>query len=333
MSRRTLSAILFLLYCLAWSIPAGADEVRLRNGDRLTGKVVKMDGGILKVTTDYGGEIKIDWSQVESLKTDQPMVIQLPEKEGPVLEEEERRITVTEVGTPGAMRLSEVEAINPPPTFRYKGTVNIGGNSTRGNTQTEAVNASTRWMVRYHRHRLNLEAKYNYGEADGEVTAQNSLANVRYDYFLSRKVFLKGRTLLEKDSFQNLQLRTTYGSGVGYQFVDTARLTLAAEVGAGYVNEDFRAGPTTRTATAQWGIQVEFQALSERVRVFHKHEGFRDFGGRRAVRILADQGIRISLNKHLYVNLEYDFRLNTEPATGRKTTDEAFIFGVGFEWE
>jgi hypothetical protein len=31
------------------------------------------------------------------------------------------------------------------------------------------------------------------------------------------------------------------------------------------------------------------------------------------------------------VNVEYDLRLNTQPAPGRQQVDQAYIFGVGYE--
>ena len=34
---------------------AWADELKLRNGDRLTGEVVKMEDNVLTFKTDYGG--------------------------------------------------------------------------------------------------------------------------------------------------------------------------------------------------------------------------------------------------------------------------------------
>ena len=49
-----------------------ADEVLLSNGDRLTGKISKMEDGILRLQTSYGGEIKITWSEVRSLKSETP---------------------------------------------------------------------------------------------------------------------------------------------------------------------------------------------------------------------------------------------------------------------
>ena len=47
--------------------------------------------------------------------------------------------------------------------------------------------------------------------------------------------------------------------------------------------------------------------------------------------LLADQGVRIFLNKHFFFSLEYDLRLNTQPAPGREKVDEAFIFAIGYQ--
>ncbi|MGH7233382.1 MAG: hypothetical protein ACREJU_18780, partial [Nitrospiraceae bacterium] len=45
--------------------------------------------------------------------------------------------------------------------------------------------------------------------------------------------------------------------------------------------------------------------------------------GDNALRITADQGIRVTFYKNLYVSFEWDYRLNTVPAPGRKKVDEA----------
>jgi preprotein translocase subunit YajC len=50
-----------------------ADEVVLTNGDRITGKVVELVDGKLSIKTEYAGVVKIDWTQVETFSTDQPI--------------------------------------------------------------------------------------------------------------------------------------------------------------------------------------------------------------------------------------------------------------------
>ena len=58
------------------AVPAlRADTVVLKNGDRLTGTAVKLDGGKLTFKTDYADAIAIAWDQVTSLTTAKPLVL------------------------------------------------------------------------------------------------------------------------------------------------------------------------------------------------------------------------------------------------------------------
>jgi hypothetical protein len=65
---------------LATASAARADTVVLKNGDHLTGAVEVSDGKDVTLKTDYAGEIKIQWSSVQELKTDKPIYIVTPDK-------------------------------------------------------------------------------------------------------------------------------------------------------------------------------------------------------------------------------------------------------------
>lgn len=52
---------------------AFADEVVLDNGDRITGKLVRLQEGKLIFKTDYAGEITIQAKKVSRLATDEPV--------------------------------------------------------------------------------------------------------------------------------------------------------------------------------------------------------------------------------------------------------------------
>ncbi|RPJ21290.1 MAG: DUF481 domain-containing protein, partial [Desulfobacteraceae bacterium] len=57
MKAKGVSIILTVLFVvLAWG-QASADEVWLKNGDRLTGKVVSLDAGTLVFKTSYAGDL------------------------------------------------------------------------------------------------------------------------------------------------------------------------------------------------------------------------------------------------------------------------------------
>ena len=66
--------------------------------------------------------------------------------------------------------------------------------------------------------------------------------------------------------------------------------------------------------------------------LFHRREGYHGLSGVRATRIRADQGIRVMVYKDVFFNMEHDVRFNNRPAPGRKQTDHAYIFGIGYEF-
>lgn len=327
-----------LLVVFTWTATAAwADEVKLLNGDRLTGEVDKMEDNILTLKTEYEGEVKIDWEKVERVTaTKKPMKVKVPgERKGVTTDfftggHELRH--VMELGPDGPIAMSDVKGINVE-HIRHEGTFTLGGNRLTGNTNTQAVNAVGRATLQAHRQRLYLEGKYNYGEASGRVTARNAMGQLKYDYFLSDKdkFFLNHFSLFEYDSFQNLELRVTLGAGLGYQFLSTGRTTLSGTIGLGYVNQHYSNLPRLESPTVQWGWRFE-QSLVPRVKIFQRFDGFYDVLGDNALRITADQGLRVIVYRNLYVSFEWDYRLNTVPAPGRKKVDEAFIFGVGFQF-
>jgi putative salt-induced outer membrane protein YdiY len=314
--------------------PALGDEVHLVNGDRLTGEIVTMEDGVLTLKTDYGGEIKIDWSKIQSLSSDTPLLVQMPGEPATFVKDffygGRVMVTTRKLDAQGPIPLADVQAINVRP-ISLRGTITLGGNNTQGNSDTKAINGAARFTIQAYRQRLFAEGKYNYGQAGSTVTARNSMGSFKYDYFMTTKIFLNASVLLEQDTLQTLDLRVTLGAGVGYQLLQTNRTTLSAVVGLAYVNTHFTTEPRIQTPSNRWSIRWEHIIAPERVTLFHKQDGFYDLSSGNALRINADQGVRISLYKNLFFNLEYDLRLNTQPAPGRKQVDQAFIFGVGYE--
>lgn len=325
-----------LTLCLLLGCPVGsrADEVRLKNGDRLTGEIVKLEEGTLTLKTSYGGSLALDWTQVEGVTSDKPLTILLQDRRlGPTLDDPfgvaAEKMQVHSLGPQGEIPLDRVKAINRP-TVRYDGTLSAGGNLTGGNTDTAAFNGATRWTIRTDWHRVLLEGKYNYAEVGNRVTARNSLGSAKYDFFVSKHTFLNAEALFEKDTFQSLVLRSTYSVGVGYQFLDTDRHKLAVVGGLSHVSEDYSTVPDTETPSLRWGVRWEYALVPDMVKLFHKHEGYQDFMTRSAVRFFADQGVRVAVYQNLFLNFEFDLRYNGAPAPGRKPTDEAYIFGLGY---
>jgi len=51
---------------LLWAIPALADQVVLKNGDRLTGSIAKSDGKELVIKTDFAGDVTVKFDAIQA---------------------------------------------------------------------------------------------------------------------------------------------------------------------------------------------------------------------------------------------------------------------------
>jgi putative salt-induced outer membrane protein YdiY len=317
-------------------IPCAADAYRvvLKNGDRITGLVVKMQDKKLEIDPEYSStNITIDWDDVQSITTNRPMSIKLygnvalPENFG---ERVRDRIILYTLEEGGPIRLEDVRSINLAEQDYY-GYISAGGNQTSGNTRTQALNLSGSLTYRMHEHRFILDGKYNRAEADGEDTANNGSVNIKYDYFLTRQLFTRATNLTETDQFQDLSVRDTSTLGLGYDILDSRQQLLSVSAGPAVVYQDFTTTPSTITPSTALSASYELRLRDDDVILFHKEQGFHDLGQGSATRWNADQGIRVTISGRWRLNLEYDIRYNSQPVEGRKTTDTNIIFGFSYD--
>ena len=111
-----------LLFVFLLAAPAAADELRLKNGDRITGQVVSLDAGKLTFKTP-GGDLIVAWDDVTALTIDQPMLITV--KGGD-----------PELRPFAGLALGDVVAIAaPPPPLDWTGR-STPGSSRRAGTRT-----------------------------------------------------------------------------------------------------------------------------------------------------------------------------------------------------
>ena len=60
--------------------PVFADQVEMKNGDRITGVIVTVEKGSLIINTSYAGQITIKWVEVTQLRTDSPAQVVLKDE-------------------------------------------------------------------------------------------------------------------------------------------------------------------------------------------------------------------------------------------------------------
>ncbi|MEO8331770.1 MAG: DUF481 domain-containing protein [Gallionella sp.] len=313
---------------------AAADELRMKNGDRITGEIVRMENELLIFKADYAEEtLGISWEEVDCITSERNLPAEFKGNEfliGRIGCPESGMVQIdsTLLGKSSPMPLNQLLSVNPS---TYSGIFNLGGSLNSGNTDTRALNVATRFQVRTRKHRFTVDAKHNYGEANGVVTARNSSASLKYDFFAREKVYSYAQSLTEQDTFANLNLRNTEGLGMGYQFFDTRQRSLFAEAGVSFFNEDVMVGEDKRTAAGRWAAGLDWEAVPKRLKLFHRQEGYYNISDHSVV-LRTEQGLRVPLRDSISANFEVDYRINSSPEAGKRNSDLNVILGLTYAY-
>ena len=328
---------------LGLAAPATADEVLLKNGDRITGEITVLKGGELHVKVPYSGEtVKVKWDSIQAVSSDKPLTLRMTdgsEIKGTleITEDGFMRI-VSEATDPVVVRdLGSVQEINVP-SITYRGNVSAGAGYTTGNTETVSANLDGLFVARSKRQRLTLRADWNYAEDKGEESAKNASGSIKYDFFPLEKFYTYVNSSLEYDRFQDLNLRSTVGAGLGYQFFETSRTDLSGELGVSYVNEDFRPTPEDPDpdrgyAAGRWSVNLDYKVIPGKINLFHFHEGYFGFEDLSNLVIRSRQGVRFALLKGFFTSFQVNVDFNNAPVGTNRKADTALIFGLGYAFD
>jgi putative salt-induced outer membrane protein YdiY len=317
-----------------------ADEVHLKNGDRLTGEVKSLEEDGLVLVTSYAGEITIKWPEVAALRTDKPIKVILTDES--VLEgisqqgeEEEMNLLTEKIEGGVSFSLADVKSINPKPpepALKISARANVGIDVKKGNTDTETYHFDGSFVARTDKNRYRAAFEMDNEKSSGVDTADNWLGTINYDHFLSDKWFLYGNASFESDQFKDLNLRSVLGVGSGYQFIETPATKFSGEVGFSYANEDYELDEDNSYPAGRLAFMIEKPLFDERVMFFHNDEALFNLEDADDITIRTQTGFRFPFYRRLNMTLQYNLDWEKMPATGQKKTDDRYLVTLGFEY-
>jgi len=343
------SGVFFLLLIAATHV-AWADEVTLKNGDRITGAIVKKDGKTLTIKTESLGTVTLPWEQVVALKSDAPLNVVLADgktvqatlqtTEGKV-ELKETRQTLAPADVVAIRDAGEQKAYerlrHPGWGELWAGTVTLGLAGTQGNAQTRTftvamnaarVTSSDKASVYFNAVKASaLVGGVNSG------TAQAVRGGWAYNHTIASRLFVNTFNDYEYDRFQNLDLRFVIGGGLGYSVWKAERGRLDVVAGAAYNHEKF-APPspatefTRNSAEAFWGEDLNYK-LSDATSLVQHFRMFNNLSDTGQYRLNFDFGANTRLLKWLTWNLGFSDRYLSDPVAGRKQNDILYTTGIG----
>jgi putative salt-induced outer membrane protein YdiY len=227
---------------------ARADEVVMKNGDKITGKILDLSGGKLRIETAHSGVIVVAWAQVSTLKTDAPVKIKLLSGEfvEGTIAGQDGKLTVGGQEVP----VDSVKTFNEPPVA-WHGGVDLAARTTDGNTHNTSMLLAADAVRASEKDRITLKAVFRYGETNRFITERNSYGQGKYDYLFTETLYGYGSLELQSDKFKDLTLRWIVSAGVGTIVVKSPEMDLWGDVGLAYVDNDYRDGDDESHAGAR----------------------------------------------------------------------------------
>lgn len=343
MVKKYRSVLLFIIFAVAFLIAVNglADEVRLKNGDKLTGQIVRMEADKLILKTRYAGEITITWQEVAAVKTDTSVKVVLKDQtalEGTTeaVEEGKMKLNTGKLEAPATFSLADVKAINPKPVKTVKITtrLNVSVTNQRGNTSSDNYYFDGEFVARTKKNRYTIGGEFTNEKADSITTSKNWLAYGNYSHFLNKKWYLYGNTLFEHDEFKDLDLRSTLGAGAGYQFFETPLLNLSISAGLARVDENFDVAEDNDYSAGQWTVNYDQYFFEKFVQLFHTDTGYISLEDANDWFIKTRTGLRFPIYKGLTATLQYNFDWDNQPSAAAETEkDTKFIFLMGYKFK
>ena len=236
-----------------------ADQVTLKNGDRLTGIIEKSDAKVLVIKTEFAGEVTVLWSAVDAIASSYPLHVGLHGGQmvvGPVTSEEGKiEIATTSAGHVSTSKDSievirsdaeqtaydaEIERLRHPHLLdSWTGIFDTGLSLTRGNSDTLNFTLGGKAVRTTERDKITVYSTAIYGTSgDPSVTTAHAIrGGIRGDLNVSERLFVFGFTDFEYDAFQHLDLRNVIGGGLGYHLYKSKNTAFDVFGGADFNQE------------------------------------------------------------------------------------------------
>jgi hypothetical protein len=348
----SIRAVLTLIVVGMGAAALWADQVILKNGDRVTGTIIKKEGDTLTMDSAHFGTITMPWDEVQSVTADTALHVVLPGEKTvrATLATQAEQIQVKGPDEPQTVAREEIVALrNDTEQIEYErrlspglldlwtvtGSVSIAG--AEGNAETRTITTP----INFARisNTTSTTAYFNSIRSTATIDGVSSrTANAvrggwAHNRNVSSKLFFNGFNDYEYDEFQSLDLRVVLGGGLGYHVWRGEKGWVDLVGGAAWNHEEFDPAPdpsfTRNSAEAYWGNNLSYQ-LNSRTSLTQSFRMFNNLSNSGEYRMNFDLGSTTALTDWLSWNIALSDRYLSNPVPGRQANDLLYSTGLGF---
>jgi putative salt-induced outer membrane protein YdiY len=346
--------VLMAIFLVA-AAEARPDVVHFKNGDQLTGELERVQGNKVVLKTEMIGEVRIPMDKVASYTSAGPAVVL-------VKEQKEVRGTVTllpggdwQVHTssgPQVVQAKSVQIIYPAKTYDEKGYGNRpkvwqdwGGKGALGFSQVRGDQTSRTFSLNFNATRrlpmlpeLTEHSRTNFflstlfaksQDAQGNQLSTNNVSSgIRQDFKITDKNFWFLLAQLDHASTQSLDLRQTYGAGLGRDLLRRSNMELQALGGVTYVREHFQGQVFNRNAEALAGEKFSWK-MTNWLSLDHALSFYPNLTDGGNYRFDTMTGLNTKITRHWSFSTSYGDHYLSNPLPGHRKNEVIITTGVG----
>ena len=252
---------------------SGPDLIVFRNGERLTGELLRADAKGVAFKSTEAGEIKVSWDKIKGLDSDKPFAVIPKDKRidrkvasdvvpsGP-LKLEAGSLVIGSGADTKTVRTGDVkelvtekafdEAVNHPAGFLggWVGAVSAGASFVRATqnstTFTGAVTLSkiapgVDWLPIRNRSLVDYSQSYGSTSQPQNPTIKTNIfhAGAERDEYLNNRLYVFGTATFDHNFSQGLDLQQQYGGGVGATVLQSEKQQLDLKGDLHYEKQQF----------------------------------------------------------------------------------------------
>ena len=300
--KKTLIAILFFI--LVFNLISYADEVYLKNGDKITCEIVEITEETIFIESKAIGTVSIRREFIERI-------------EGLA---EEGSLELVDEAEEGAM---------------WDKKVSLGYNKTSGNTDTSQFSLDL-FLNRNEKHvnEFTLKGSVYYSSSNRNMDAQKWYSSGRYAFSFGsdKKWYNFYRLEADHDRFANIGYRLLPSLGGGYWFFDADDVKIMAEMAIGYEYTDYRDATDDNKEVVFIPRGFFERSLFGKSRVRQNIIFYPAFNEPADYRLHSETVFTNPLTEKLSLNLSLIEDYDSEPVSGTKKNDVRLMSSLAYSF-
>lgn len=349
MSAETGRRLFAVLLWLVAAVPVAADTLYLSDGSVVHGTLQTLNADTYRFATGFAGELEIPRTEVTGVTTDGPYTVTLigGDELGVRLvydEDTGQRLVSDRFGTretaPGS--IAAVRKLGAPdPALAafddpWSGRISFGLSGSSGNSPGRSINARGEALRETDGDRLSLSLRVFRQRDDGQKTEDETVGRARLERDFSERFFLFGETEVERDQFEDIDLRFRAALGPGYFLIRREDHRLKGRLGLGYEHETFVDGGNESSAIMTFGYDY-LLVLRDWFRFTHELTVIPQIDNRPGENFRIDSllGGEFPLggNSPWRLRAEYGHQYDNNPEPGVEELDTTYLLNIVRDFE